>query len=74
MIYVFNKADLCGMGHLAMIQGADKIYMSAKASDGIANYDCWCFNKKTRGQYLCKMYIILSLLSSSNLYHNPLWT
>lgn len=35
MIYVFNKADLCGMGHLAMIQGDDKIYMSAKASDGI---------------------------------------
>ena len=35
MIYVFNKADLCGMGHLAMIQGDDKIFMSAKASDGI---------------------------------------
>lgn len=35
MIYVFNKADLCGMGHLAMIQGDDKIFMSAKAPDGI---------------------------------------
>lgn len=35
MIYVFNKADLCGMGHLAAIQGDDKIYMSAKAPDGI---------------------------------------
>lgn len=35
MIYVFNKADLCGMGQLAMIQGEDKIYMSAKSPDGI---------------------------------------
>lgn len=35
MIYVFNKADLCGMGQFAMIQGEDKIYMSAKSPDGI---------------------------------------
>lgn len=35
MIYVFNKADLCGMGELAMIQGDNKIYMSAKSQNGM---------------------------------------
>lgn len=35
MIYVFNKADLCGMGELAMIQGENKIYMSAKSPGGM---------------------------------------
>lgn len=35
MIYVFNKADLCGMGQLAMVQGNEKIYMSAKSGDGM---------------------------------------
>lgn len=35
MIYVFNKADKCGMGHLAMLQGDEKIYMSAKSQDGL---------------------------------------
>ncbi len=35
MIYVFNKADLCGMGQLATVQGDDRLYMSAKSSAGI---------------------------------------
>ncbi|MDE7478959.1 MAG: GTPase HflX [Lachnospiraceae bacterium] len=35
MIYVFNKADLCGMGQLATVQGDDKLYMSAKSQNGI---------------------------------------
>lgn len=35
MIYVFNKADLCGMGQFAMVQGDEKIYMSAKSQDGM---------------------------------------
>ena len=35
MIYVFNKADLCGMGQFAVVQGDEKIYMSAKSPDGI---------------------------------------
>ena len=35
MIYVFNKADKCGMGKFAMVQGEDKIFMSAKSMDGI---------------------------------------
>lgn len=35
MIYVYNKADKCSMGQFAVVQGADKIYMSAKSPDGI---------------------------------------
>lgn len=35
MIYVFNKADLCGMGTFATVQGDDKLYMSAKSQSGI---------------------------------------
>ena len=35
MLYLFNKADLCGMGEFAAVQGEDKIYMSAKSSNGI---------------------------------------
>lgn len=35
MIYVFNKADLCGMGEFATVQGDDKIHMSAKTKNGI---------------------------------------
>lgn len=35
MIYVFNKADKCGMGKFAMVQGENKIFMSAKSMDGI---------------------------------------
>ena len=35
MLYVFNKADLCGMGTFASVQGDDKIYMSAKSQNGI---------------------------------------
>jgi GTP-binding protein HflX len=35
VIYVFNKADLCGMGEFATIQGDSKIYMSAKSANGI---------------------------------------
>lgn len=35
MISVLNKADLCGMGEFATIQGRDKLYMSAKSRNGI---------------------------------------
>jgi GTP-binding protein HflX len=35
VIYVFNKADLCGMGEFATIQGDSRIYMSAKSANGI---------------------------------------
>ena len=35
MLYVFNKADLCGMGQFATVQGDDKLYMSAKSQNGM---------------------------------------
>lgn len=35
MIYVFNKADLCGMGEFATVQGDNKVYMSARSRNGI---------------------------------------
>lgn len=35
MLYIFNKADLCGMGRLASIQGEDKLYMCAKSESSI---------------------------------------
>lgn len=35
MIYAYNKADLCGMGAFATIQGDDRLYLSAKSQSGI---------------------------------------
>lgn len=35
MIYAFNKADLCGMGEFATIQGDNKLYLSAKSRSGV---------------------------------------
>ncbi len=35
MLYIFNKADLCGMGQLATIYGEDKLYMCAKSENSI---------------------------------------
>jgi GTP-binding protein HflX len=32
VIYVYNKADLCGMGENATVQGDNRIYMSAKSA------------------------------------------
>lgn len=40
VIYVYNKADLCGAGmeKLPQFAGADKIYISAKSGQGIRNW------------------------------------
>lgn len=35
MIYAYNKADLCGMGTAAAIQGNDRLYLSAKSQSGV---------------------------------------
>ncbi len=35
MLYIFNKADLCGMGRLAAVQGEDRLYMCAKSENSI---------------------------------------
>lgn len=57
MIYVFNKADLCGMGHLAMVQGEDKIYMSAKTPDGIEALLSLISGKLAGGYQDCELMI-----------------
>lgn len=36
VLYVYNKADLCGMEQLPKKAGADKIYMSAKSGQGLS--------------------------------------
>lgn len=57
MIYVFNKADLCGMGELAAVQGEDKIYMSAKSQHGIDALLTLIFGKLSDGYQDCKLLI-----------------
>ena len=57
MIYVFNKADLCGMGELAAVQGEDKIYMSAKSQNGIDALLTLIFGKLSGGYQDCKLLI-----------------
>lgn len=57
MIYVFNKADLCGMGELAAVQGEDKIYMSAKSQNGMDALLTLIFGKLSDGYRDCKLLI-----------------
>lgn len=57
MIYVFNKADLCGMGTLAAVSGEDKIYMSAKSQSGIDALLTLIFGKLSGGYRDCKLLI-----------------
>ncbi len=57
MIYVFNKADLCGMGTFATIQGDDKIYMSAKSQSGIEALLMLIAGKLAGGYRDCRLLI-----------------
>ncbi|MDE7267257.1 MAG: GTPase HflX [Lachnospiraceae bacterium] len=57
MIYVFNKADLCGMGEFATVQGEDKIYMSAKSQNGIDALLTLISGKLSGGYRDCKLLI-----------------
>lgn len=57
MIYVFNKADLCGMGEFAAVQGEDKIYMSAKSQNGIDALLTLISGKLSGGYRDCKLLI-----------------
>lgn len=57
MIYVFNKADLCGMGEFATIQGDDKIYMSAKSQSGIEALLTLILGKLSGNYQNCKLLI-----------------
>lgn len=57
MIYVFNKADLCGMGEFATVQGSDKIYMSAKSQNGIEALLTLITGKLSGGYRDCELMI-----------------
>lgn len=57
MIYVFNKADLCGMGEFATIQGDDKIYMSAKSQSGIEALLTLILGKLSGNYQDCKLFV-----------------
>lgn len=57
MLYVFNKADLCGMGEFATVQGDDKIYMSAKLQNGIDALLTLISGKLSGGYRDCKLLI-----------------
>lgn len=57
VIYVFNKADLCGMGEFATIQGDDKIYMSARSQCGIDALLTMISGKLSGGYQDCKLLI-----------------
>lgn len=57
MIYVFNKADLCGMGELAAVQGDDRIYMSAKSQNGIDALLTLISGKLSGGYRDCRLLI-----------------
>ena len=75
MIYVFNKADLCGMGEFATIQGDDKLYMSAKSSNGIEALLTMITGKLSGGYRECELVIpykrgdIVSYLNENAVVH-----
>ena len=75
MIYVFNKADLCGMGEFATVQGSDKLYMSAKSSNGIEALLTMITGKLSGGYRECELVIpykrgdIVSYLNENAVVH-----
>lgn len=75
MIYVFNKADLCGMGEFATVQGDDKIHMSAKTKNGIDALLTLIAGKLSGGYRDCRLLIpykrgdIVSYLNDNAVVH-----
>ncbi len=57
MIYAFNKADLCGMGEFATVQGDDKLYLSAKSRSGIETLITLITGKLSAGYRDCSFII-----------------
>lgn len=57
MIYVYNKADLCGMGEFATVQGSDKLYMSARLRNGIDTLLTLITGKLSKGYKDCAFII-----------------
>ncbi len=57
MIYAFNKADLCGMGEFAAVQGEDRLYLSAKSCSGIETLTALITGKLSAGYQDCSFII-----------------
>ncbi|MFG6368113.1 MAG: GTPase HflX [Lachnospiraceae bacterium] len=57
MIYAFNKADLCGMGEFAAVQGDDRLYLSAKSCSGIETLTALITGKLSAGYQDCSFII-----------------
>ena len=57
MIYAFNKADLCGMGEFATVQGDDKLYLSAKSRSGVETLITFITGKLSAGYRDCSFII-----------------
>ncbi len=57
MIYAFNKADLCGMGEFATVQGEDRLYLSAKSCSGIETLTALITGKLSAGYQDCSFII-----------------
>ena len=76
MIYVYNKADLCGMGESAVVQGEDRIYMSAKSQNGIETLLTLIAGKLSKGYKVCDLLIpyergdIVSYLNDNAIVYN----
>lgn len=76
MIYVYNKADLCGMGESAVVQGEDRIYMSAKSQNGIETLLTLIAGKLSKEYKICDLLIpyergdIVSYLNDNAIVYN----
>lgn len=57
MIYAFNKADLCGMGEFATVQGDNKLYLSAKSRSGVETLIMLITGKLSAGYRDCSFII-----------------
>lgn len=57
MIYAFNKADLCGMGEFATVQGDNKLYLSAKSRSGVETLVALITGKLSAGYRDCSFII-----------------
>ena len=57
MIYAYNKADLCGMGEFATVQGNDKLCLSAKSRNGIETLITLITGKLSAGYLDCSFII-----------------
>ena len=76
VIYVYNKADLCGMGEFATVQGDNKLYMSAKSKNGIDALLTLIAEKLSDGYKDCELVVpyqrgdIVAYLNDNAVVHN----